>query len=89
VITFIITNELGFGFDKSAKLPEVSHGAQVLPNELAAMKMGERQCYALIYTFQRREGGSIRLGYDGSPSGEQHLSAAGIWGALHSRTGSL
>ena len=82
VIVFVVTDEHGFGFDESAKVPKIRHGAKVLPENIAEKMMGDQQCYALLYTFQRRPGGEPRLGYDGSPSGKQHLIAAGVWEVL-------
>ncbi|MBF0188586.1 MAG: hypothetical protein HQL50_11750 [Magnetococcales bacterium] len=79
VVAFIVTDQARFGFDSSAKLPELKVGSSYLEYEVARLPFKGRHCHALIYTLERKPGGRVVLGYDSAPSGRGHLMAAGIW----------
>jgi hypothetical protein len=84
VVALAVTGEEPTKTQPDAKLPSPSEGAKTLPEEIAKLPFGGHQVFALVYTFQRYDGGRMALNYESSPSGLTHLVASGIWGALQS-----
>jgi HEAT repeat protein len=82
IIAFAVAREEPLTGSATARLPTFGAGAKVLPQWIAQLPFVDREAYALVYTFQRYDGGKMVLNYAGSPSGLTHLIAAGIWGAL-------
>jgi hypothetical protein len=78
-IAFAVTGNEPSATDATASLPAPMAGAKSLPAELGRLSYGERHTYALVYAFERVDGGKMSLNYAGSPSGLTHLKASGIW----------
>jgi hypothetical protein len=85
VIALVATNDVNFSADPNAKLPSIGQGAREMPTEMRAKAFDTQSLLALIYTFERKPGAEITTWPDGAPSGTQHLTAAGLLGALQTR----
>ena len=83
VIAFVITTEDYRPENPSAKpLPEISEGAQDLPDEIARDRFKGKHGYILIYSFKRKQGGEIREFKISSLSALAHLEKSGILSKL-------
>lgn len=79
IISFVVTDDVNFQGDTSAKLPSISSGARDMPRELRQVPYGpDLQLLALVYTFERKSGAQITAWEGGAPSAQQHLAAAGV-----------
>jgi hypothetical protein len=85
IVVFVVTDQPNFQADPRVRLPDVREGAQVMPRDLATMRLAGKYVLALVYSFERRQGEPMRAWVDGSPSTLQHLHAAGIWQRLSKR----
>jgi hypothetical protein len=81
-IAFAVTGDEPSATDATVSLPAPNAGAKSLPPALGRLSYGARHTYALVYTFERVDGGKMTLNYAGSPSGLTHLKASGIWNGL-------
>jgi hypothetical protein len=57
-------------------------GAKILPDDIGKVSFKGRNCYALVYRFQKRFGQNTILESADSLSLEAHLKGAGIWSRL-------
>jgi len=85
VVTFVVTDVTSFTPQTGAVLPDVTAGAQVLPDELARMPLQGKHIFALVYSFERPPGQAMRAWVDGSPSTRRHLEATGLWERIATR----
>ncbi|MEX1027059.1 MAG: HEAT repeat domain-containing protein [Candidatus Paceibacterota bacterium] len=81
VLAFVVTPKTLIGYSDS-RLPHTSEGASDLPDHIAGLKFKNCNCYILIYSFERRRGGSFKL-YD-KLGPKTHLLRSGILAALGS-----
>jgi hypothetical protein len=84
-VVFVVTDQPVFQADSKARLPDVLEGGQVMPPQLSEMRLDGKYLMALVYSFERRQGESMRAWVEGSPSALHHLRAAGIWQRLSRR----
>ena len=79
VIAFVITTENYRPERPSTKpLPNISDGAQDLPEEIARDQFKGKHGYVLIYSFKRKQGGEIKKFKISSLSALVHLEKSGI-----------
>lgn len=79
VLAFVVTSEQYFKSGDSS-LPPISAGGQILPQALKQLPFAGRNCFVLVYSFERRRGGSVKK-YE-SLSSKIHLEGSGILGAI-------
>lgn len=75
VLAFAVTSQQNFGFSDKG-LPQIAGGGKTLPRELANAKFKGRECYVLVYSFERRSGGKVNR-YE-SLSAITHLDKSGV-----------
>lgn len=74
-IAFVITSEPLFTLGDGV-LPDMWGGGVTLPEEIGEQTLTGRKCYALVYAWERRRGGSARVYH--ALSVESHLRRARI-----------
>jgi HEAT repeat protein len=79
LIAFLFTDQANFG-TSAAPVPKLESGGQILPAAVAAVTFGQRNAFALIYSYQKRDTGIARP-YT-QVSGPQHLERSHIISAL-------
>ncbi|MDA1055922.1 MAG: HEAT repeat domain-containing protein [Planctomycetota bacterium] len=75
VLAFVVTPKNLVGYSDT-RLPHTSEGGSELPDHIAKLKFKDRNCYVLVYSFQRKRGGKFTL-YD-KLGPQTHLIKSGI-----------
>jgi len=75
VVAFVVTSEQNFG-SSDKPLPVISSGGTLLPSAVKQLPFKGRECFVLVYSFERRPGGLIKK-YD-TLSAKIHLERSGI-----------
>lgn len=84
VIAFVVTNQINFE-QGNEELPDFHRGGTILPPGIASLTMKGRQCYALVYSFEKRAGSSATNLSPESLNAKLHLAKAGLLDALSTR----
>jgi HEAT repeat protein len=84
VIAFVVTDQINFE-QGNEELPDFHRGGTVLPPGIASLTMKGRQCYALVYSFEKRAGSSATNLSHESLNAKLHLAKAGLLDALSAR----
>lgn len=84
VIAFVITDQPNFDSSGQAKKRITIGSGRHLPDAVRKAPFGpDHQLVALVYTYERKRGDPEFVSWgSGSPSAEQHLTAAGVWPKL-------
>jgi HEAT repeat protein len=85
VIAFVVTDEINFFDQGNDELPDFHRGGSDLPAGIASLTMKGRQCYVLVYSFEKRAGSSATNLSPESPNAKLHLVKAGLLDALSDR----
>jgi hypothetical protein len=81
-IAFLFTTQANFS-TSNAPVPQLETGGTILPPAVGAVTFKDRNAFALIYSFKKRDTG-IAIPFAG-PGAEKHLEESGIIDALQKR----